>query len=198
MRYKDEKGIEPILDRLADYGTFISNKAPPLNKEKALILLGEAKLKKFVDEFTGLWKNELFPDCLLKNYEASDEEVHEWVHGGDPQPDCVLCLNACKEVNEKMDTDTKKRLSSYIELFEEISKKVTNEATAGIILTEIAKDRRTEQMKKERESKNSDTVTFRQKKCMQNLGIEFPDDITRKEASILIQEEIERLNGTGE
>jgi hypothetical protein len=198
MKYEEEKLIKPILDRLAEYGTFISNKAPPLNKEKALILLGEAMLKKFVDEFTSLWRNELFSECQLMDFEASGEEIHKWVHGSNPQPDCIVCSKLCKEVNDKMDTDTKKRLSSYIELFEEISKKVTNETTAGIILTEIAKDRRTEQMKKERESKNSDAVTFRQKKCMQNLGIEFPENITRKEASVLIQEEIERLNGVGE
>jgi|GEM_PF-2568864 len=84
MQFDQEKLIKPVLDRLADYGTFIGNKAPPLNKEKALVLLGEAMLEKFVREFVSLWKNELFPGCLLKNYEASDREVHEWVHDDDP------------------------------------------------------------------------------------------------------------------
>jgi|WetSurMetagenome_2_1015567.scaffolds.fasta_scaffold379896_2 hypothetical protein len=101
MKYEDEKMIKPILDRLADYGTFISNKAPPLNKDKALILLGEVMLKKFVDEFTSLWRNELFSECRLKDFEASSEEIHNWVHGGDPQPDCVVCSKLCKEVVTK-------------------------------------------------------------------------------------------------
>ena len=78
-----------------------------------------------------------------------------------------------------------------------ISKKIENESVAVTLLTEISKDRRAEQMRSKRQTKNNDTVTFRQKKCMQNLGIEFPDDITRKEASVLIQEEIERLNNNG-
>ena len=82
--------------------------------------------------------------------------------------------------------------------YKEISKKIDNESVAVTLLTEISKDRRSEQMKNERRTKNSDTVTFRQKKCMQNLGIEYPENITRKEASVLIQEEIERLNGAGE
>jgi len=112
----------------------------------------------------------------------------------------MLFSNYCKEVNSenKMDSDTKKRLSKYIELFEEIFKKIENESVAVTLLTEISKDRRSEQMKNERQTKNSDAVTFKQKKCMQNLGIEYPENITRKEASVLIQEEIERLNGAGE
>lgn len=48
-----EVGIE-ILDRLADYGVFISNSAPPLNRQKALVLLGEAMLTWFFKEFSGL------------------------------------------------------------------------------------------------------------------------------------------------
>ena len=99
-----------------------------------------------------------------------------------------------------MESDTKKRLNSYLELFEEISKKIENETTAAVILTEISKDRRTEQMKKEREAKNNndESVTYRQKRCMERLGIEFPESITRKEASMLIKEELGRLNGVGD
>jgi len=62
-----------ILDRLADYGVFISNNAPPLNRQKALVLLGQAMLDKFVNEFVSLWR-ELFPNCRLQDFEASEEE----------------------------------------------------------------------------------------------------------------------------
>ena len=86
----------------------------------------------------------------------------------------------------------------YLELYAEILKKIDNESVAVTLLTEISKDRRAEQARNERQTKNNDTVTFRQKKCMQNLGIDIPENITRKEASVLIQEEIERLNGVGE
>ncbi len=199
MKFEDIGLNKEILDRLADYGVFIKNKAPPLNKGKALILLGEAMLEKFNREFIDLWKNELFPDCLLKDYEASEQEVHEWIHGGDPQPDCKSCSNDCKEVNDKMDVETKKLLNNYLELYTEIFKKVDNETAATAIMTEICKDKRVEQMKKERETKsNNDEVTLRQKKCMERLGIDCPENTTRQEASLLIQEEIGRLNGNGE
>jgi len=98
MKFENEKLDKQTLDRLAEHGVFISSNALPLNKEKALVLLGEAMLDKFIKDFVGLWKNELFANCLLKDYEASAEEVHEWVHGGDPQPDCALCSKHCKEV----------------------------------------------------------------------------------------------------
>jgi hypothetical protein len=106
------------------------------------------------------------------------------------------CSISCKEVDDKMD-DTKK-LKRYLELYSEISKTIESEAVALAILTEISKDRRAEQMRKDRDIKNGDAVTFKQKRCMQNLGIDFPENITRKEASVLIQEELERLNGVGE
>lgn len=108
------------------------------------------------------------------------------------------CSNRCKGVNEKMDADTKKRLVNYIELFDEISEKTEDANIAVAILHEMSKDRRAEQMRSERETKKSSTVTFKQKKCMERLGIDFPDDISRKEASVLIQEELDRLNGVGE
>jgi hypothetical protein len=98
-----------------------------------------------------------------------------------------------KEVNEKMDADTKRRLDSYIELFDEISEKTEDDSTAVAILHEMSKDRRVEQMRSEREAKKNGTVTFKQKQCMKRLGIDFPDDIARKEASMLIKEELDRL-----
>ena len=96
-----------------------------------------------------------------------------------------------------MDKSTKQRLDNYLELLDEISEKTDSEAAALAVLHELCKDRRSEQIKEEREerrSHNSDAVTFKQKRFMKKLGIEFPDDITRKEASVLIDEELERLN----
>ena len=106
--------------------------------------------------------------------------------------------NICKEVNEKMDADTKERLDNYLELLDEISEKTDDASTAVALLHEICKDRRARQMRNEREAKSSNKVTFKQKRCMKRLGIDFPDDITKKEASVLISEELERLNGVGE
>jgi len=77
MKFEDEKLDKEVLGRLANYGVLISDKAPKLNKEKALVLLGEAMLDKFVKEFTSLWKDELFPDCRLQDFEASEEEKQQ-------------------------------------------------------------------------------------------------------------------------
>ena len=96
-----------------------------------------------------------------------------------------------------MDSNIKKRLDNYLALLDEISEKTDSEAATLAILHELCKDRRSAQIKEEREerkSNNSDTVTFKQKNCLKRLGVKFPDGITRKEASVLIKEELERLN----
>lgn len=84
MKFELEELDKEIIDRLMSQGIFLSNNAPPMNKEKALVLIGEAMLDRFVKEFVSLWKNELFPHCLLRDYEASEEEVHRMIHGDEP------------------------------------------------------------------------------------------------------------------
>ena len=192
MQFDKEELRKQILDQLAKCGVFISNNAPPLNKEKALVLLGEAILDKFFREFMNLWKNELFPDCLLKNYEASDQEVHEWVHGGDPQPDCKLCSNHCKGVNEKMDENMKQKLDGYLELFQELKQQTGSESIALALTQEIAKDDRTNQIQEQINLKNNEPATDKQKRFMKKLNIAFPAAVTKKEASALIDEELGR------
>ena len=93
-----------------------------------------------------------------------------------------------------MDSDTLRRLNQYIELLDAISEKTQEEATAVAILHEIGKDRRAEQIQHERAGKKSETATYKQKRFMKSLGLDFPDDISRKEASVLIDEELDKLN----
>ena len=92
-----------------------------------------------------------------------------------------------------MDTNTKQRLKSYLELLEEISEKTSDESVAVALLHEIAKDRRVEQMRQERGLANDEAATDNQKNYMTDLGIEFPEEITKKEASALIKEEIAKI-----
>ena len=73
MKSENKEVSIEILDRLADYGVFISNNALPLNRQTALVILGEAMLTCFFKEFSGLWR-ELFPNCRLQDFEASEEE----------------------------------------------------------------------------------------------------------------------------
>jgi hypothetical protein len=44
----------------------------------------------------------------------------------------------CKEVNEKMDADTKERLDNYLELLDEISEKTSDENIAVLFGTQVA------------------------------------------------------------
>lgn len=80
MKFEPEELDKKIIEKLMSQGIFISQNAPPMNKEKALVLIGETMLDKFVKEFVSLWKNELFPHCLLRDYEASEEEMHRMIH----------------------------------------------------------------------------------------------------------------------
>lgn len=190
MEFNKEELDRQILDRLAGYGVFISKTAPPLNNKKALVLLGEAMLERFVKDFVSLWKSELFSDCQLQDFEASAEEVHEWVHGGDPQLECKLCSNDCKEVDGKMGQNTQAKLNSYLELFEEIKQKTGDDKIALGLLAEMSKDRRMEEIREEREMKNRQPATIKQRKFMDDLGIKYPKNVTKQEASVLIDEEL--------
>lgn len=91
---------------------------------------------------------------------------------------------------EEMDKNTKQRLEGYLELLKEIALKTSNEQTAVALLHEISKDRRVEQMKQERENKADEPATDKQKVFMNNLGIEYSEEITKKEASALIEEQV--------
>ena len=94
-----------------------------------------------------------------------------------------------------MDTDTKKRLDSYLELLDEISEKTDDAKTALALLQEISKDRRMEQIREEQGFKNVDEpASEKQKKFMTDLGIEFTDEITKKQASFLIDTERRKVD----
>jgi hypothetical protein len=89
-----------------------------------------------------------------------------------------------------MDTETQRKLDGYIALFDAISEKTDSDAVAITILQEMSKDRRSRQMSGERAEKtNGEPATARQKGFMKRLGIEFPENITKAEASALIDEE---------
>ena len=103
--------------------------------------------------------------------------------------------NNCKEVNDKMDQDIQAKLDSYMELLEKIKQKTDDERTAVSLLQEVSKDRRMDAIRDEREAKNNVPATEKQKKFMKKLGIEFPETVTKQEASMLIDEELGRNGG---
>lgn len=98
----------------------------------------------------------------------------------------------CKEVDKKMDTQTHQNVNSYVALFDVLSEKTDSEASAIAILQEMSKDKRAEQIRGERAAQNGDVATPKQKRFMKKLGLNFPENISRKEASVLIDEELSR------
>ena len=87
------------------------------------------------------------------------------------------------------------KLGNYIELLEQIKQKTDDERTAVSLLQEVSKDRRMEAIRDEREAKNSMPATEKQKKFMKKLGIDFPETVTKQEASLLIDEELGKNGG---
>ena len=104
--------------------------------------------------------------------------------------------NDCKEVDEKMDESTKEKVADYLEVFNEIKEKTDDSTVAIALLSEICKDRRMQEIKKQKEANNNESATERQKRFMKNLGIKIPQGVTKKEASMLIDEELGKNNNS--
>jgi len=102
----------------------------------------------------------------------------------------------CKGVDEKMDEDMKEKLNCYLELLDEIKAKTENEQVAVAVFGEIAKDFRMKRMIEEREARNNEPATAKQKKFMDDLGIKYQRNVSKREASALIDEELGRNNNS--
>jgi hypothetical protein len=191
MKFDDEPRDDDANRRLMSYGIWIGETTPRLTKDQALTLIGQQIFDNFVREFSMIWK-ELFPLCRIKDFEATEEDWQSWLGSDYHDP-----MN-CKEVDGKMDAYTQSKLDEYLDLLEDIKEKTEDERTAMALLQEISKDRRTEKIRMERETKNSnrnnvDSATDRQKSFLKKLGIEFAKDITKKQASFLIDQELGNL-----
>ena len=111
MKFKNKKVNKETLDRLKKYGILFSKNAPPINSQQALILLGEAMLDKIIKEFykfVNLWR-ELFPNCQLQNFEASEEEkqhiLGEDGNDKDGEPTEHNTKQCCRQEDCPMDSE---------------------------------------------------------------------------------------------
>jgi hypothetical protein len=91
-----------------------------------------------------------------------------------------------------MNQNIQAKLDKYLDLFEELKQKTNDERTALTLLQEVSKDRRMEEIREEREVKNSEPATTKQLNFMKKLGIDVLPGITKREASMLIDEELGR------
>lgn len=88
-----------------------------------------------------------------------------------------------------MDEVMKVRVDDYLELLQEIRKEVDSEETAARLVSEIAKDMRMQQISEERQQ-NGTPATEKQKAFLDRLGVEYSDDVSKRKASKLIDEEL--------
>jgi len=169
----------------------------------------EARLDSFVKEFKALVR-EALSGCQLSDFVATPMEIGGWFGAGRGSVDAngqaaqqregpqdnggtPSYSNTCKEVDENMQFDMQSKLDEYLRLLEQIKQKTTDERTAVSLLQEVSKDRRSAEIREERETKNSDTnnsepATEKQKQSMKKLGIKFPATVTKQEASLMIDE----------
>lgn len=88
-----------------------------------------------------------------------------------------------------MKTEIEKSIKQYVELYDAIQEKTGSNEIAIVILQEIGKDRRGREIA---ENKDNVLATEKQKNCLRDLGIEFPESITKREASDLIAEKLDK------
>ena len=109
MRFENKKVDKETLDRLEKNGILLKGNAKSIDKQKALILLGDAILDRFVKEFVSLWK-ELFPNCRLQDFKALEEEKQHILgengdDGKDGEPTEHNYSQCCQRENCTMDSE---------------------------------------------------------------------------------------------
>lgn len=83
-------------------------------------------------------------------------------------------------------------LDMYTKVFNQIKENVKDEQVAAVILQEVARDRRVQQNRAERQAEQEklarEPATPRQLEFLRNLGMTIPAGLTKQEASLLIDE----------
>jgi hypothetical protein len=92
------------------------------------------------------------------------------------------------KANKMKQNNIMERVDEYLELYGEIKQRVDDDITARAILTEVSKDRRMDEIRKEQEARNGEPATAKQLAFLKNLGVSFKKGITKREASELLDE----------
>lgn len=82
----------------------------------------------------------------------------------------------------------RERIDAYVKFLDGIVGKVKSEAVALGLLQECARDRRMEEIRRERDRSNGDAATERQIAFLRDLGVEIEPGLTKRQASQLIDE----------
>ena len=85
-----------------------------------------------------------------------------------------------------------KRIEEYVRLLNELTERTGDELTASRLLTEIAKDRRMDHMRKEKTAHTADAATEKQLQLLKKLGVKVPSaGLTKRQASEMLDEALE-------
>jgi hypothetical protein len=87
-----------------------------------------------------------------------------------------------------MENNMNERVEDYVKLINELRERVGDDITARVILSEISRDRRTDEIRSEQEAKNGQPATEKQVAFLKDLGVSVRKGITKREASELIDE----------
>ena len=94
-----------------------------------------------------------------------------------------------------MKASIQSKVDHYLEILSDLKARTKDEALAGRILSEVAKDVRMEQIREEREMKNGEAATTKQLQFLKRLGVDIQPGITKAEASRLIDEQTGKADG---
>lgn len=78
------------------------------------------------------------------------------------------------------------KLSFYVDAFEEAKRQVGDAHVAAVLVQELAKDARMNQIQKDRQSFNEGAATNKQIEYLRKLGVQIPLGLNKKEASEMI------------
>jgi len=93
-------------------------------------------------------------------------------------------------------SDFEQILSEVIKM-DGVSDEVSAVQVSAVILQEYGKYNRFPNMKNENNGGEIATATFQQRKAMKNLKLSFPEDISKSEASKVIEVAVEKFRGNG-
>lgn len=102
-------------------------------------------------------------------------------------------LSSRKKSKQKKKMELEKHIEQFNQIFEKLSGRGKTQVAIAI-MQEMGKDRRVEEINS-RKNGNNEKATEKQKWLLNQLGVPFSEEISKKEASALISE---TLNGNGQ
>ena len=88
----------------------------------------------------------------------------------------------------KYEMEIQDEIDEYANLLEKIKKRIPDSNEALVVLDQIGRDKRTGLIQGLQNSNGDAPATDKQKNYLKDLGVEFGDSITKKEASDMIEQ----------